>query len=606
MNWIKCITGSLLLLLMVSCANRAAGPTGGPRDSIPPVVIRSVPVNGAVNYKKKEILVYFNENVTLDKISENFIISPPQKIQPIVRANARVLTVTLEDELIDSTTYSLFFGNAIVDLNEKNPLPNYQFAFSTGNEIDTLQVSGRLYDAATLDPVAGVFVGLHASLKDSALYTDKFVRVTKTDEEGRFTIKNIKAGTYSIYALGDINRDFTYQTGEAVAFYHSTIVPEVIINQRSDTLWKDSVTIDTVRFTQSVTYHPDTITLKLFKESKKRQYLVKSERRDPRSFSLIFNRYQDSIPKLTPLNFDASASLLLQSNPTLDSLIWWIPDSAIYSKDTLSLAVSYMMTDSVFNLIPRTDTLTLAYRRPPASRAVAVVPVLNLSSNLNASFDSFNNIILKFDQPVLSLDTSLIHLQQRKDTLLTPLAFTVKKLDSAGLQYSLHHKWKAGESYEIKADSAAFTSIYQLSNNTWKSSFKIRPLEEYSSLKVILNPFDSLALIQVIDAKEVVIRQQSASKKGNLFEFLNPGDYFVKLVVDANQNGSWDTGDLIQRIKPEQVYYYSKKLSLKANWELEETWDYTSAANPFLKPDELIKDKKDKNKASSSGRSSSF
>lgn len=606
MNWIKIIIGSLLLLLMASCANRAAGPTGGDKDSIPPVVLRSVPVNGAINYTKKELFVYFNENVTLDKVTENFIISPPQEVQPVVKANAKVLHVTIEDELLDSTTYSLFFGNAIVDLNEKNPLENYQFAFSTGPVIDTLQVSGKLYDAFTLDPVAGIFVGLHASVKDSAMFTDKFVRVTKTDEFGKFTIKNIKEGSYTIYALGDANRDFMYQPGEAVAFYPSAVVPEVHVKQHSDTLWTDSVTIDTIQVERTISYVPDTIVMSLFKEDKKRQYLVKTERREPYLLSAFFNRSQDSLPVIQALNFPSASSFLVQANQALDSINWWIPDSSVYLKDTLLLSIQYMKTDSLFNFVSQTDTLKLAMRRQPNSKATPIVPELKLSSNLASAFDLNEEIRLKFDRPVQFADTSLIELLHKKDTLLIPVAYSLTPRDSIGLSYAVSYEREAGESYEMKVDSAAFTSIYQTVNKAWKSSFKLKTAEDYSSLKIVLAPYDSLAILQVIDAKESVIQEQKALEKGNLFEYLQPGDYYVKLFIDANQNGKWDPGDLLKRRYPEKVLYYKKSLSLKANWELEESWDIGSVADPYLKPDELdiIKKKQPKegNKAAGNNR----
>ena len=592
MNWINVCIGSLLLSLLSSCANRAAGPTGGLKDSIPPVVLRSVPVNGAVNFRKKEIVVYFNENITLDKVNENFIISPPQLVQPVVKANARLLTVTLEDELIDSTTYSLFFGNAVVDLNEKNPLTNFQFAFSTGNEIDTLQVSGTLHDAFNLDPVNGVFVGMHASLKDSAIYTDKFSRVTKSDEDGRFTVKNIREGKYTIYALGDANRDFMYQPGEAVAFYSSSIVPELNVSQSADTVWKDSVTIDTVRFSRRVQFMPDTINLLLFKELKKRQYLIKAERKDPRAFTVFFNRQQDSLPVLRPLNFQIQTPLLLQANLTLDSLTWWIPDSIVYSKDTLVMEVHYMKTDSLFAMVPQTDTLNLIYRKPNIAKKELAVPPLSFKSNLNSSFDLNSTIQLNFEQPLSFVDTAKIHLLHKQDSLLVPVVFEWSRNDSTGMTYTIMHTWKEGETYELKTDSAAFVSLYGVVNVPWKSNFKMKTLEDYSSLKIVLSPFDSLAVIQVLDGKETIIQQQAALVKGNQFTYLKPGDYFVKLFIDVNQNGLWDTGDLNLRRFPEKVSYFSKKLSLKANWELEEVWDYQSIPDPFQKPEDLIKKKK--------------
>lgn len=592
MNLYKILIGFIAFLILVSCANRAAGPTGGPRDSIPPIVLRSLPENGAVNYRKKEILVYFNENVTLDKVSENFIISPPQQVQPVVKANGKVLSVVLEDELADSTTYSLFFGNAVVDLNEKNPLTNYQFAFSTGNEIDTLQVSGSLYDAYTLDPVPGIYVGLHTADKDSAIYNDKFIRITKTDEEGRFTIKNIKAGTYSIYALGDTNRDFAYQPGEDVAFLNATIIPEVKVKEHSDTTWADSITVDTIRFHREVSYHPDTLSLSLFKELKKRQYLVKSERKEARYFSLFFNTFQDSLPLLRPLNFDTEAKLILQRNSRLDSLTWWIADSAVYKQDTLTLEVTYLKSDSVFNLVSQTDTLNLTVRRPTATAKTKVVPVLNFTTNLGSSFDLNADIDFKFEQPLLKVDTSLISLVIEQDTLKVPVSGKWEKRDSIGIQFKLRHDWKAGGSYELTVDSAAFTSIYGVVNKSYKSGFTMKTPEDYSSLKLMVAPFDSLVVLQVIDQRENIVQQQKALKKGNLFEYLKPGDYFVKLFVDENQNGKWDTGDLAQRKFPERVAYFSKKLSLKANWELEESWDFRAEDDPLKKPDDLVKSTK--------------
>lgn len=588
----------LLVLIMISCANRSSGPTGGPKDSIPPVVVRSVPLNGALNYKKKEILVYFDENVTLDKVNENFILSPPQKTQPVLRANGRVLSVLLEDELIDSTTYSLFFGNAIVDLNEKNPLTNYQFAFSTGNEIDTLQASGRLYDAWTLDPVSSVFIGLHRTGNDSALLKDPFVRVTKSDEEGKFSIRNIKAGSYSVYALGDTNRDLIYQPGEAVAFYAHPVTPEVHVSERADTVWTDSVTIDTVRFSRVVNYRPDTLRLHLFKENIKRQYLVKSERKDPYHFSVYFNRPADSLPSIIPLNFEVSTRFLLQKNATLDSLTYWIPDSTVFSQDTLQLGIRYQKTDSVFNLYSQLDTLNLIYRRPPVPKSatkglgVKPVPELALSTNLSSSFDLNAAIRIKFNQPVSSMDTALVRLSMKKDSLLVPVAVSWQALDSVGLEFQLATPWKEGESYEFKVDSAAFLSIFGSVNKELKSGFKMKTPEDYSTLTMKLVPFDSLVVLQVIDAKEAMVQQQLALPAGNTFEYLKPGDYFVKLFVDANANGKWDTGELQHKKFPEQVYYFTKKLTLKANWELEEQWDFRTTNDPYAKPLELVKKKK--------------
>ncbi len=597
MKYFRIIIQLVLVVAIVSCANRAAGPTGGPKDSIPPVVLRTVPLNNALNYKKKEIQVFFDENISLEKVNENVVISPPQKTQPIVKANARVLTVSIQDDLQDSTTYSILFGNAIVDLNEKNPLPNYTFSFATGPEIDTLQVSGKLIKAENLDPMPGILVGLHKNLHDTAILRDQFTRVAKTDDEGRFTIQNIKAGKYKLYALLDLDRDFRYQPGEEVAFYDSIVIPEIKMVQQTDTLWKDSVTIDTIKTESKLTYLPNNLLLKLFKENRKRQYLVKSERPAEKYFNLFFNDKQDSLPKIEPLNFDVDTRFLIQKTERLDSLVYWMPDSMVYRQDTLKMAVTYLKSDSVFQLVSTTDTLNLILRKPRItgkSKTNEVKPVVPLTykSNLAGSFDIYSDIWLEFEEPLVSVLTEKIKLVHKVDTLLKPIDFSWLPMDSIRRKFAIRYAWKPQESYELQIDSAAFVSIYERTTPAQTIPFKIKSLDEYSAMKIVLQEFDSLAVLQVLDAKETVIQTQRAKVKGNLFEYLKPGEYFVRLFIDTNRNGIWDPGDLGKRLQPEPVYYFNKKLTLRANWELEETFNHLDPVLLNKKPEELLKTKK--------------
>lgn len=597
MKYFRIIIQVLLVFSVISCANRAAGPTGGPKDSIPPVVLRTVPVNNALNYKKKEIQVFFDENISLEKVNENVIISPPQKTQPIVKANAKVLTVRIQDDLQDSTTYSILFGNAIVDLNEKNPLQNYTFSFATGPEIDTLQVSGKLINAENLDPMSGILVGLHKNLHDSAILRDQFTRVAKTDEDGRFTIQNIKEGKYKLYALSDLNRDFKYQPGEGIAFYDSIVVPEINVIQQVDTLWKDSLTIDTIKIESKYKYLPDNLMLKHFKENKKRQYLVKSERPADKYFNLFFNDRQDSLPKIVPINFDVNTQFLIQKTERKDSLVYWIPDSLVFRQDTLKMSISYLKSDSIFNLVANTDTLNLVLRKPKTtgkSKANEVKPVkpLIFKSNLTGSFDLYSDILMEFEEPLDSVFTEKIKLFHEVDTIKKAIEFKWLPVDSIHRKFALRYAWKPQESYELNLDSAAFISIYNRSTNAQKTPFKIKSLDEYSTLKIVLQDFDSLAILQVLDLKEDVIKTQKSRSKGNLFEYLKPGEYFVRLFIDNNQNGIWDPGDVEKRQQPEQFYYFNKKLTLRANWELEETWNHKNPDMFNKKPEDLLKKKK--------------
>lgn len=598
MKFFRFIIVIIVAFTAASCANRAAGPTGGPKDSIPPVVVRSSPLNGALNYKKKEIQVFFNENISLDKVTENVVVSPPQKVQPVVKANAKVLTVSFQEDLQDSTTYSILFGNAIVDLNEKNPLKNYVFSFATGHEIDSLQVSGKLYDAENLDPVPNVIVGLHRNLNDTAITTEQFVRIAKTDDDGEFMIGNVKEGSYKLYALSDINRDFKYQPGEKVAFCDSIVIPEVNVIQQVDTLWKDSVTIDTILFKTVQNFLPVGLKMRLFKETKKRQYLVKSERPDEKYFSLYFNDKQDSLPEINPLNFDVSAKFLIQKSINLDSLVYWIPDSNVYKQDTLMMEIKYKKSDSLFVLVPTIDTLKLALRKQPVQSKgkskveTNLIKPLSIKSNIAGSFDVYRSVLLELDEPLALVDTQKIHLMQKVDTLFQSVEYSFAPHDSINRSFIITHKWVPQQSYELIIDSAAMVSVFDRASNAEKIPFKVKSLDEYSTLTIILDNYDPLAVIQVIDSKETIIQSAKANQSGTVFEYIKPGDYFVRLFIDSNENGIWDTGNLDTRIQPEEVMYFSKKLTLKANWEMEESWNHLDSEWLFRKPEELMKTKK--------------
>ena len=309
-----------LILLVNACANMSQGPTGGPEDITPPKVVKSFPANGSLYFKKKQIQIDFDEIVNIEKASDNVIISPPQQNPPDVKSYGKQVTVSFNQDLADSTTYSIDFGNAIVDNNEKNPLKNYVFAFSTGGQIDTMRVSGTVVNAQDLNPMPGIYVGIYATDNDSSFFKKPFIRIGKTDEYGRFSISNMKKGKFKVYALDDVNHDFFYQPGEGLAMYDSLVVPTSRMEEMSDTIWKDSITVDSVHKYMGTRFLPDDLALRFFKENKKRQYFVKFERKEPFVFNLFFNAPAAELPKLTPLNFKWDDKYLLQKNATKDSL----------------------------------------------------------------------------------------------------------------------------------------------------------------------------------------------------------------------------------------------------------------------------------------------
>lgn len=594
---IKIFTVLSIGLLVYACANKAQGPTGGPKDETPPRVMRSTPVSGALNFKKKEIQIIFDENVTVEKPNETIVISPPQAKQPDVKGNAKVVSVVFEDPLKDSTTYTINFGNSIVDLNEKNELKNFRFAFSTGNEIDTLQISGTLINAEDLNPVSGVIVGIYAEDNDSVFFKKPFLRIGKTDENGKFNIDNCKPGKYRIYALGDVSKDYYYQPGEAVAFIDSLVSPTTVIEQMRDTIWKDSITVDSVKTFMGVRFLPDNLLFKLFKENKKRQYFVKSERKQAQYFQLFFNTTAAKLPEIKPLNFDWKNKVLIQKNATLDTLTYWLKDSSVYNVDTLSMTMTYQKTDSLFRMVPQTDTIQVFMRKAKVNPRAKVkkqeikeTVFYKVNSNASSSFDVYNPLILTFDAPLDSVNLKKMKLQLKVDSTYKTLPLKWRQVDSTQMQYAVDYKWEPEKMYELHIDSASIVSIYGLKNNKLKFDFKTKSLDEYSTIKIIPATFDSLLVFQVLDEKDKVIMSKQASKKGTKFEYLKPGNYYLRAYLDKNQNNKWDTGDISLRKQAEEVFYYSKKLSLRANWEFEETWDITAVPLLQQKPNELKKD----------------
>ena len=587
-----------IILLSYACANKAQGPTGGPKDITPPSVLKSYPANGSLNFKKKQILIDFDELVSVEKANENVLISPPQVKPPDVKSFGKRVTVDFNEPLFDSTTYTINFGNAIVDLNEKNAVKNYFFSFSTGNEIDTLKIAGTVINAEDLNPMSGIFVGIYKETSDTVFSKKPFLRIGKTDENGRFSINNIKKGAYKVFALGDANRDYFFQPGEGLALYDSLVVPTTRIEQMQDTVWKDTVTVDSIRTYMGTRFLPDDLTLRYFKESKKRQYLVKSERKEPFVFSLFFNTVMTGLPKIKPLNFEWEGKYLLQKNNAMDSLTYWITDSLVWKTDTLKMTVSYMKTDSVFNLVPTTDTLNISMRKarlnPKARLAKKAtdlkVEPLKYLNNIASTFEIYNPIILNFEAPLYDIDISKIKLSQKIDTTFKTIPFKWRQIDSTKMNFAIDYKWVAETTYELNLDSAAFKSIYNKISNKFSGQFKIRSLDEYSSVKMFLAEFNPKAVLQVLDSKDMVLASKPASEKGTVIQYLKPGDYYVRMFLDNNGNGKWDSGDLASRLQPEEVFYYPKKLTIMANWEFEETWNYRLVPLLKQKPTELIKD----------------
>ncbi len=586
-----------VFLLLASCANRGVGPQGGPKDETPPEVVKETPENGTLNYKGNSIEILFNEYIQLDKVSENVLISPPQQRPPEVKAYGKKLYVNFEEDLQDSTTYTIDFGSAICDNNEKNPLEGYSFSFSTGDVIDSLQISGIILNAEDLNPISGIVAGIHQNLDDTALTSMPFARISKTNAGGRFTIRNIRPATYRLYGLQDNSRDYLYQPGEGLAIYDTLITPVCRKELQSDTLWLDSLTVDTVKFIERTVYEPEEVTLIFFKENKQRLYFQRAIREEPHYFRLYFAAPQDSLPLITPIENDWMQYAICQPNATNDTITYWLTDSAAISLDTLSFAMTYLKSDSIYQLQPQTDTINAIYRAPRLSeRAKAQMeknkkaPQVELSSNARSPFDIYRPLQIRSLTPIQTFNSDSLHLYRKQDSIRTPLNFTLEPVDVTQMTYEINFPWEAEKEYEFVADSAAFIDIYGNANLVFKTEMKMHSLDEYSTLVIKISPFTSEAVIQVLDEKDNVVRSLPALAKGTRFEYLTPQSYYLRLFIDQNADGLWTTGDFLTHRQPEPVFYFPSKLTLRANWDFEEEFEYLKLPLSEQKPEAIRKD----------------
>lgn len=599
-----------VIAALYSCAS-IGRPDGGPLDETPPRFIGSTPAAGALNNTKTKVSLSFDEFIKLEKANEKVVISPPQVQQPEIKASGKKISVNLLDSLKPNTTYTIDFSDAIVDNNEGNPLGNFAFTFSTGSAIDTMEVSGTLLEASNLEPVKGMLVGMHSNLSDTAFTKLPFDRVARTDSRGHFTIRGVAPGKYRIFGLMDADQNFAFsQKSEALAFNDSLVIPRWEERIRQDTTWVDSLTIDTVVERKYTYYLPDNVILRSFKEDLFSQYLVKNERLTPEKFTLYFAAKADTLPVLKGLNFDERDAFIIEKNLTNDTIHYWVKDSLLYKQDTLSLSLNYLYTDTLNQLVPRTDTLNLVAKtvkkavdepkkkkkKKGEEEEPEPTKFLHVSTYIPSTMDVYDYISLSFDEPIASFDSAAIHLKQKVDTIWEDIPFTFEQ-DSLQLRkYNLYYEWEPTREYEFSVDSTAFHGIYGLFTDKIKQNIKVRSLEEYGAIYFNVSGCDSIAFVELLDTQDKVVRKVPVVNGQADFYFLNPGKYCARLINDTNGNGVWDSGEYETKRQPEMVYYYPQILEPKANWEVEQTWDVKALPLDKQKPDELKKQKPDEDK----------
>lgn len=618
---------AVVVTVLAACASRGR-PEGGAKDELPPEYVRSNPEPGTLNFHGNRINIFFNENIKMEDVVNKVVVSPVQKQPPSISANGKRLSIEFRDTLRDNTTYTVDFSDAIRDLNEGNILDGFAFDFSTGDTRDSLVISGMLFEARNLEPAQGMIVGVYSNLSDTAITTLPLDRIAKTNQYGQFVIRNLAPGTYNLYAVNDLNRDYHWDRSEDVAFLGQTVVPEVVSITVTDTLRASNGT-DSVVMRQGHRYLPNDILMTWFNENYRSQYLKTNSRIDSTRIFIELGAPTDTLPVLTLLNSPAAGQRLdevsrIDHSAAGDSITYWITDKNVIATDTLMVEARYLRTDSLDRLSWTTDTLRMLNRDrtrfqkdidkknkdreklrkkllEEGKDTVFVDEPVFMTFETSTRSSQELNLPMYFtsSQPVDTILSDHIHLEMRVDTLWRDLGQQLITRDSVNrqLKFTLRHEWKGGERYRLTVDSAAVTGIYGNVNKPTSTEFSVKNPEDYSTIKFSLTgvPEGEDMIVELLNSQDKPVATAPLIDGAATFTFVSPNTYYARAFVDSNRNGKWDTGSISEKRQPEDVYYLPKKLSLKKNWDIDQIWDINLLPVESQKP-EAIKKNKPKNR----------
>ena len=610
-----------IALAVVGCA-RMGQPDGGWYDDDPPKVLGCTPADQATNVTTKKITILFDEYIKLTDATNKVIVSPPQLEVPDIKAAGKKIVVELQDSLMPNTTYTIDFSDAISDNNENNPMGNYTYSFSTGEQIDTFEVSGYVLDASNLEPIKGIMVGLYNDLADSAFQTKPLLRVSRTDGSGHFVVKGVAPGTYRAYALQDADGDFRFsQKSEMIGFNHQTIVPSSKPDVRTDTIWRDSLRIDALIQVPYTHFLPDDVTLLAFTQVQTDRFLVKTERVEANKFSMYFSYGHPELPVIKGLNFNSDSAFVVETSEKRDTIHYWIRDTALVNQDTLRMEITYQMTDSLGALVNQTDTLdglakvSFEKRKKELAKELekwqkdiekkrkrgievldTIMPVKPLEPKFDApsSMDPDKIVGVEMPTPLQHCDTAAVHLYSMIDSVWYESSCRMVPVPNKIRNYEILADWRPGIEYSLEIDSAAFIDIYGKASNPYKQGIKIKTEDEYGTLKLnITGVEDSAIVVRLLNSSDKMVKQVKVKNHVAQFNFVKPDKYYISAFIDSNGNGVWDTGDYAEDRQAEAVYYYPREIECKAKWDVSQNWNVTGTPIYKQKPAKITKQKPD-------------
>ncbi len=611
---------------LAACASLGR-PDGGPRDVTPPRYVSSNPIPGSLNFNGNKVSIFFDENVELDNPNEKAAISPTQKEMTTFFANGHRVDVTFRDSMLPDMTYTIDLADAVKDLNEGNILDGFAIDFSTGDSIDTLQISGMVLEARNLEPAQGMLVGVYRSDADSCISTRRFERIARTNQFGEFTVRNLSPGEYQIFALKDNNRDLFWDRTEDVAFCSTLISPRVESVEVTDTIVRDSILGDSIATRLQTKFLPDNLLLTWFNEEYKALYLVDYKRPARNIIELTMAAPVDTLPQLTIIALGSDSCrtpltdvAMLTHSATNDTLRFWLRDSMVIKADTMLVETRYKRVDSLDNIVWGTDTLKFNFRSPkkqpkPRTLQDKIDSVLKINDtirvdtfklmqpeqflrfNWGASTQELNRpFYFSTETPIDLLAPGALRLEYQPDSVwvaVEPQPLFLPRDTFSHANYVLDVDWISGGKYRIVGDSIAVTDIYGLYNKPVNYEFSVRQSDEYSTIIFNISgiPDSVKAIVELLDDRDVPERTVPVTDGVARFDFLLPGTYYARLFFDTDDNGEWTNGDLRMRRQPEDVYYFNKKIALKKNWDRSESWDIDALSVDKQKPLEIKKNK---------------
>jgi hypothetical protein len=576
----------LLIILIIAACAKISAPTGGLRDKLPPVVVKSVPENKAKNFAGEKVVITFDEYVSLDNINEKFMVSPPMKKKPRVFMKGKSVIVEYEDVLRENTTYTFYFLDAIKDLNEGNILDNFQFVFSTGPVIDSLSVTGYLFNAVNLEVPEKTQVMLYSNLTDSAVIKDLPDYISRVDPSGYFRIDNVKEGEYRLYGIKDDDNSKNYnRSEEEFAFLDSAILVSAggsYIPVVKDTITRKPVTA--VSKTATPAKAPVVVAaplkseyqMSLFSAKKTAHYLSASPRSTKNLMTYIFSLPPDTMKVELSIPDAGREKYFIQESRRGDTLKIWITDSSLYSQTLIPTILKYPFTDSLGVLGYKVDSIPMRFVTPRPTRGTKIViPSLKVENNITGgAIKPGTRVVFRAESPFNQPDTSLIKFYERVDSvkIKVPYRFYIDSINPQKLV--LDAKLIPKKKYLLIAESSAFSNILNEKSDSIGINFTVRDAESYNKLTLEIINCPCPAIVQLMSNSETILTKATIIKDGSVeFPLLDPGMYRIRVIYDLNGDGEWTTGDFMTGRQPEPVSYYTSEVEIKAGWDVTQKWD---------------------------------